>query len=125
MSTLPIPVAHADYWRKCSSCKKPIAYSRKYWVCNVSTCNRKRTGLIFCDVSCWDAHVPMMNHRDTWAEERRSPSLTEWQAQLKAESEPKKRPRAPKPEAQAETAAPAPTTPASPPKVLIRRKANE
>jgi hypothetical protein len=66
------------FWRKCSSCKKPIGFKQLYWVCNVSTCNRKRTGLIFCSVACWDAHNPMMNHRDSWAEERRSPSEAEW-----------------------------------------------
>lgn len=63
-----------DQWRPCSSCKKPIAFSELYWTCNVSTCNRKRTGLMFCTVSCWDAHVPIMRHRDSWAEEQRSPS---------------------------------------------------
>ena len=61
-------------WRRCSSCKKPIAYGALYWVCNVSTCNRKRTGLSFCTVMCWDAHVPLMNHRDSWAEERHAPA---------------------------------------------------
>ncbi len=60
-------------WKKCNICKKPIALGGVYWVCNVSTCNRKRTGLSFCSVSCWDAHVPMMNHRESWAEERRAP----------------------------------------------------
>ena len=63
-----------DFWKKCSSCKKAISFRTKYWVCNVSTCTRKRTGLAFCTVSCWDAHVPMMNHKDAWAEERMSPS---------------------------------------------------
>ena len=63
-----------DFWKKCSSCKKAISFRTKYWVCNVSTCTRKRTGLAFCTVSCWDAHVPMMNHKGAWAEERMSPS---------------------------------------------------
>ncbi|MFH1529463.1 MAG: hypothetical protein ABIK09_01880 [Pseudomonadota bacterium] len=62
-----------DSWRLCSSCKKPLAFGAIYWVCNVSTCNRKRTGLTFCSVTCWDAHVPLMNHRESWAEERRAP----------------------------------------------------
>ncbi len=62
-----------SYWRKCTSCKKEIPLGTIYWVCNVSTCNRKRTGLVFCSVSCWDAHVPVLNHRDSWAEERKSP----------------------------------------------------
>lgn len=73
-----------EFWRKCSTCKKPIGFRTKYWVCNVSTCNRKRTGLIFCTVSCWDAHNPMMNHRESWAEERMSPSEQEWEAEQQA-----------------------------------------
>jgi len=62
------------FWRRCSSCKDPIAFSRDYFVCSVSTCNRKRTGLVFCSMACWGAHVPTMGHRDPWAEERRSPA---------------------------------------------------
>jgi histone H3/H4 len=60
-------------WRACSSCKKPIGLNSIYWQCNVSTCNRKRTGLAFCSVECWDAHVPVYNHRESWAIESRSP----------------------------------------------------
>lgn len=60
-------------WRQCSSCKKPIGLNTVYWTCNVSTCNRKRTGLLFCSVECWDAHVPLYNHRESWAIESRSP----------------------------------------------------
>jgi histone H3/H4 len=48
-----------------------------YWTCNVSTCNRKRTGLVFCSVECWDAHVPLYNHRESWAIETRSPKTKE------------------------------------------------
>src|SRR5947209_6640607 len=69
MSSAPQQELNPDFWRRCNSCKKPIGYGADYWVCNVSTCNRKRTGLVFCDVSCWDAHIPMMNHRESWAEE--------------------------------------------------------
>ena len=61
-------------WRPCSSCKKPLAHGALYWVCNVSTCNRKRTPFQFCSVRCWDAHVPVMNHRNAWCEERPAPS---------------------------------------------------
>lgn len=60
-------------WKTCSSCKKDIPYRASYYVCSVSTCNRKRTGYAFCSVDCWDAHVPMMNHREAWAEERTAP----------------------------------------------------
>ena len=64
------------YWRRCSTCKSQLDYGQKYWVCNVSTCNRKRTGLVFCSVECWDAHLPIMNHREAWAEERTAPAAT-------------------------------------------------
>ena len=64
-------------WRPCSSCKKAIGLNSVYWACNVSTCNRKRTGLVFCSVECWDAHVPLYNHREAWAIEARSPKTRE------------------------------------------------
>lgn len=73
-----------EYWRKCTSCKSQIGFAVKYWVCSVSTCNRQRTGLVFCSVSCFDAHVPVMNHRDAGAIEKRSPSRAEWQKELQA-----------------------------------------
>src|SRR3990172_8205917 len=44
----------ASQWRRCSSCKAPIRFGAVYWVCNVSTCNQKRTGLVFWTVSCWE-----------------------------------------------------------------------
>jgi hypothetical protein len=68
-----------NFWRKCSSCKKPINFSTKHYVCNVSTCNQKRTGWVFCAVECWDAHVPKMNHRESWAIEKNSPAKAGWQ----------------------------------------------
>ncbi len=71
--------SEAENWRPCSSCKSPISYAQSYWVCNVSTCNRKRTGLVFCSVSCWDAHLPVMRHREAWARERRAPTRAVWQ----------------------------------------------
>jgi hypothetical protein len=106
-----------DFWRRCNSCKKPIGYSDNYYVCNVSTCNRKRTGLVFCEVSCWDAHVPMMNHRESWAEERTAPTLVEWTKALSGEDKPTRK-RTPKevPEAPASVEA------AGPPKVILRRR---
>lgn len=82
-----------NFWKKCSSCKKSIPYSALYWVCNVSTCNRKRTGLAFCTVACWDAHQPMMNHRESWAEERSAPAREEWVRILAEEAMPTKRTR--------------------------------
>jgi hypothetical protein len=58
------------YWRKCGSCKKEIGYNDVYQVCSVSSCNKH----VYCSVNCWDLHNPIMNHKTSWAEERRSPS---------------------------------------------------
>jgi hypothetical protein len=120
MSSAPDSSEIHDYWKKCSSCKKPLDYSSKYWVCNVSTCNRKRTGLVFCNVSCWDAHVPMMNHRESWAEERRAPSRQEWQKILSGEDKPvrKRAERAPEEEKSV-------ASESSAPKVILRRSRSE
>jgi len=66
-----------NVWRPCSSCKKPIHYGQIYQACSVSTCNRPRTGLVFCSPGCWDAHVPVLNHRDAWCVEERAPRASE------------------------------------------------
>lgn len=70
-----------DFFRVCSTCRTPIAFESRYYVCSVSTCNRKATALYFCSVPCWDAHVPDARHRDAWAEEETAPSQKEWQEQ--------------------------------------------
>jgi hypothetical protein len=57
------------YWRKCGSCKKEIAFNTIYQACNVSTCRK----LVFCSVDCWNLHNPVMNHKNSWAEENKSP----------------------------------------------------
>jgi hypothetical protein len=76
-----------EFWKKCSSCKKSIGYNVVFWTCNVSTCNRKRTALQFCSVACWDAHIPIFRHRDSWAEEHRSPTIETWRKVLNGEIE--------------------------------------
>lgn len=70
-------MADETRWRRCSACKEPIALGATYWTCNVSTCNRKRTGLVFCTVSCWEVHLPGANHREAWAEEKTAPRTLE------------------------------------------------
>jgi hypothetical protein len=70
-------VTEPDRWRGCSVCKEPIALGAAYWVCNVSTCNRKRTGLVFCSVDCWDVHLPEARHRESWAIEKTAPRVVE------------------------------------------------
>lgn len=64
----------SSIFRTCSTCKKPIAYATRYYVCSVSTCQRTATNFAFCTVDCWDAHVPTFRHKDAWAEEMKSPS---------------------------------------------------
>ena len=63
----------AGGWKNCGTCKKSIAHGAIYWVCSVSTCNGARFSPVFCKVGCWDAHVPVMNHRSAWCEERTAP----------------------------------------------------
>ncbi len=77
--------AQPQQYKLCSECKRPIAFAAEYYRCSVSTCNRKRTGLFFCSVSCWDAHVPMMRHRDAWAEKTVAPTRQQFLAELAEE----------------------------------------
>jgi histone H3/H4 len=37
--------------------------------------------LTFCSLPCFEAHVPMLRHREAWAEEQRAPSFEAYQAQ--------------------------------------------
>lgn len=62
-----------EAWKKCSSCKKPIAYNSRYYVCSVSTCNSARTGYAFCSVPCFEVHLPSARHKDAAAIESKSP----------------------------------------------------
>lgn len=71
------------FWKKCSSCKKPIGFGEKYQVCSVSTCNSKKLGLAFCSIPCWDAHLGFANHRESSAIETKAPMSVQ-------NSEPKK-----------------------------------
>lgn len=74
-----------DFWRRCSSCKNPIAYSTTYFVCSVSTCNRKRIGYVFDSVHCWERHLPGARHRDAAAVEMKSPTYNEWKKELESD----------------------------------------
>jgi histone H3/H4 len=67
-------------WKHCNICKKPIPFRAEYFVCSVSTCTRKRTGLFFCSLPCFEAHLPMARHRDAWAQREQAPSASEWRA---------------------------------------------
>lgn len=100
-------------WRQCSSCRAAIGFEQIYWECSVSTCARvARTGLFFCSVSCWEAHLPTMRHREAWAVEKRSPTAAAWQRQLAEDSglaTPSPAPAAARPAA-VKTVAPAPAS---------------
>jgi len=71
-------------WRPCTNCGKPIAYGAIYYVCSVSTCNRKKRPLRFCTVDCWDAHLPDANHRSAWAVEETAPTAEAAEAEDRA-----------------------------------------
>jgi len=102
-------------WRKCSSCRKPIDFEAEYWACNVSTCNRPRTFFTFCTVSCWDAHLGLVRHRECWAEEKKAPGKDLWEKVLTGEENWPPRPVKEKP-------APPTAVPSSTPKTVIRRR---
>lgn len=78
-------------WKRCSTCRGPIDFSSTYYVCSVSTCNRKRTTYRFCTVECWEEHLPLMRHREAWAVEETAPTQEAWQAE--SEGGGKARPR--------------------------------
>src|SRR5688572_14980604 len=66
-------------WARCSGCKGDIDFEEPYYACSVSTCNRRGTEFRFCSVECWDAHVPVMRHREAWAEDRHAPTRVDWE----------------------------------------------
>lgn len=76
-----------NYWRKCSTCKKEIGFRAIYQKCSVSTCRKS----VYCSVTCWDVHNPIMNHKSAWAEEERAPSKEEAMAQENSEARQPKR----------------------------------
>jgi hypothetical protein len=67
--------APEQIWKKCSTCKKPIAFGATYYICNVSTCNGLRTGYSFCRLLCFDSHIPGAKHRDAGAIEKIAPKF--------------------------------------------------
>ncbi len=79
-------------WKKCSNCKSNIHCGEEYQVCSVTTCNNQRTGLQFCSVSCWSAHVPIARHKDAWAVEKIAPneSALEASAPLSTQATPRR-----------------------------------
>jgi hypothetical protein len=66
-----------SYWRKCGSCKREIPFKGIYQQCGVSSCRKT----VFCSVTCWDVHAPVMNHKNGYCEENRAPSKEEFMSQ--------------------------------------------
>jgi histone H3/H4 len=79
------PGSSGNTWKVCSICKKELAFESQYYVCSVSTCQRKRTGLYFCSLPCFEAHLPMMRHRDAWAEQTKAPTRAQAEAEAAAD----------------------------------------
>lgn len=70
-----------DFWKKCSSCKKPLAWGSQYYVCSVSTCNGQRTGYVFCGMPCFEVHLPGARHRDAGGIKKTAPLKSETSGQ--------------------------------------------
>jgi hypothetical protein len=67
-------VSELEFFRQCTTCKKPIGFGADYLQCSVSTCNRNKLAQFFCTLACWDAHLPEARHRDAWAEPMKAPT---------------------------------------------------
>lgn len=107
----------ADSFKVCSICRTPIPYGAKYYLCSVSTCRSNRTGLFFCSLPCFEAHVPELRHRDAWAEEERAPTREQAarEAERAANPTPAAAPRAAAPHSpQTAAARPAGSPPGAP-----------
>ncbi len=87
MSDVYTDNAQKTYWKRCSSCKKEIAFEAPYQKCSVTTCNSGKTALFFCSVPCWDSHLGVANHRSSEACEEYAPSRQEYLNELANESE--------------------------------------
>ena len=87
-------MSDADFFRVCSTCKKPIGFGADYFRCSVSTCNRNKVALYFCSLACWDSHLPEAKHRDAWAEPAKAPTRAELAQEAQAETEREERSKA-------------------------------
>ena len=67
-------MSEPEFFRQCTTCKKPIGFGADYLQCSVSTCNRNKLAQFFCSLACWDAHLPEARHRDAWAEPMKAPT---------------------------------------------------
>ncbi len=60
-----------NFYRRCGSCKKPIALGGLYYACGISSCRKSA----YCSMPCFDDHTPIFRHKDAWAEEKRAPMV--------------------------------------------------
>ena len=72
-SNTPTDKTEQDYWRKCVTCKSPIALGAKYYKCSVSSCDKKSAPTQFCKFECWSVHNEVYRHRNAAAEEETAP----------------------------------------------------
>ena len=49
--------------------------------------------MVFCSVDCWEVHLPVANHRESWALEKRSPTRAEHERAAAAEAAKERAPR--------------------------------
>ncbi len=80
-------MSEPEFFRLCTTCKKPIAFGADYLQCSVSTCNRAKLAQFFCTLACWDAHLPEARHRDAWAEPVKAPTREAYQRDQREEQE--------------------------------------
>jgi hypothetical protein len=80
-------VSEAEFFRLCTTCKKPIGFAADYLQCSVSTCNRNKLAQFFCTLPCWDAHLPEARHRDAWAEPMKAPTREAFRREQQEEQE--------------------------------------
>lgn len=80
-------MSEAEFFRLCTTCKKPIAFGANYMQCSVSTCNRNKLAQFFCTLPCWDAHLPEARHRDAWAEPMKAPTRDAFMREQREEQE--------------------------------------
>lgn len=80
-------MSEPEFFRQCTTCKKPIAFGANYLQCSVSTCNRAKLAQFFCTLACWDAHLPEARHRDAWAEPMKAPTLEAFRREQQEEED--------------------------------------
>lgn len=78
-------MSEPEFFRLCTTCKKPIGFAVDYLQCSVSTCNRHKLAQYFCSLPCWDAHLPEARHRDAWAEPVKAPTREAFQKEQQEE----------------------------------------